>query len=312
MNGFVRQAAGAGLAAALGLGTASDGGLATAGPSGPGNRSPAAVEAARLVDVLVLPAGSVRLNAAPLPELGGAAGGPVSPDLVTVTRWYRVPVRPSSFVTGLEHRPPEGLTRSVEGGSSGRDRVTVDSRSFVDDGPPASPLYTGGTLTLSVAQTGGSTSDVRVDGQAVALAPRRGSGVVPLGVASIALDAQDGSLPPRSLRRVTIAGAKARAVAAALDALTVTVKGTYSCPAAAVAPTLTAIVAVIALPAGRLTFTVAETGCRFVAVTLNGADLPGLNSSPAIDMLLGKDLVQPPCDWHPAGQPPSRSRTSCA
>ncbi len=209
----------------------------TAAPtSGPANKQVAQRDAERLLDSVVLPAGSVRLTQEPHGD-GRLLHQPPqwsSGALVDLHGWWRSPGALPSAIAFVKSHPPAGskLTQFGQQGGPGVPRNHTLGFSM-----PAVQGVTSSRIVLFnlVALRGGGTG-IRVDAQEVWLLPRPASERIPAGVREI--DVSSGRLPgyPRPVSREVTAPAKVRKIIGWVNQMLVVQPGATSCPPLPAAP----------------------------------------------------------------------------
>src|SRR5215468_5279394 len=144
-------------------------GTSTPGPRTTGSASPrqrAVADAARIMASFPRPPGAARTG--PIASLSQSGARPVTPDLASVTRWWRVPGRPQEVLAWIRAHLPPGFTPAGTGTSTGTGAGSWTSMFAL----PAVP----GVLTqrelVVLAVRSGSQTAIRVDAQVVWLPAR--------------------------------------------------------------------------------------------------------------------------------------------
>ena len=283
----------------------------------------AAADAASMLAAFSPPPGATRTGPLTVALLAQVSE-PMSPDLVTRTRWYRAPGRPLAVLGWITAHCPSGMTLSGSGGVGwiparcGTARQ-LPPRPVAPGMPQSGPHFpavwddvfsnAAGELVVSVADDGPDTVAVRVDAQVIWLPAKPAAERVPATAKVVTIVHVPGSEPqPAGDAPVTITdpGTVAR-IAAVIDGLPVSPPGIRFCP----------------LDDGsgmRLTFRAARSGpalavvtaqsggCGTVAVTIGGKPMPALAGAASMQQQVAKIAG---LHW-PAGQLPSDSATTPA
>jgi hypothetical protein len=220
------------------------------------------------------PPGAVRTG--PIASLAQSGARPATPDLASVTRWWRVPGRPQEVLAWVGAHLPPGFAPAGTGTGSG-------SWTGMFALPAVPGVLTQRELVVLAVRSGSRTA-IRVDAQVVWLPARPGAERVPPTAAVLTVNPVFGLNPdPRAERldrafTVTDPATVAR-IAAIVNGLTRFPDGTFSCP----------------FESGgqmRLTFstrpggpvvarlTAQYGGCGIVSVRIGGRDMPGLSEYP--------------------------------
>jgi hypothetical protein len=266
---FGPQLGGARTGTGTGTGTASPG---TTEPASPRQR--AVADAARIMASFPRPPGAVRTG--PIASLTQSGARPATPDLASVTRWWRVPGHPVEVLAWIRAHLPPGFAPTGTGTGSG-------SWTGIFDLPAVPGVLTQRELVVLAVPDQGQTA-IRVDAQVVWLPARPGAERVPPTAAVLTVNPVFGlNHNPRAERldrafTVTDPATVAR-IAAIVNGLTRFPDGTFSCP----------------FESGgqmRLTFstrpggpvvarlTAQYGGCGIVSVRIGGRDMPGLSEYP--------------------------------
>jgi len=132
-----------------------------------GNRSAAEREAERLLALVPVPAGSTVLAAAP-EGLADVPARPVVDSIAVRSRFWTVPLPYEQARAWIEAHPPEPLSWTSHGGSSGGGHAPTTDWA-TEQGASAS--WQEAQAEVSLVGAGGTTSRMRVDGVAVWLDP---------------------------------------------------------------------------------------------------------------------------------------------
>jgi len=254
----------------------------TTGPASPRQR--AVADAARIMASFPRPPGAVR--AGPIASLIQPGTRPITPDLASVTRWWRVPGRPEEVLAWVGVHLPPGFAPAGTGiGTRSGTGTGTGSESWT--GMFALPAVPG-VLTqrelVVLAVRSGSQTAIRVDAQVVWLPARPGAERVPPTAAVLTVTPVFGLNPdPRAERldrafTVTDPATVGR-IAAVVNGLPRSPAGAFSCPADSGGQMrLTFSIRPGGPVAARLT---AEYGgCGIVSVRVGGRAMPGLSEYP--------------------------------
>ncbi len=249
----------------------------TAGPRTTGPASPqqrAVADAARSMASFPRPPGAVR--AGPIASLTQPGARPATPDLASVTRWWRVPGRPQEVLAWVGAHLPPGFAPAGTGSGSG-------SWTGMFALPAVPGVLTQRELVVLAVRSGSQTA-IRVDAQVVWLPARPGAERVPPTAAVLTVTPVFGLNPDRRGERLDRAftvtdPAQVARIAAIVNGLTRFPAGAFSCP----------------VDSGgqmRLTFstrpggpvlarlTLQYGGCGIVSVRIGGRDMPALSEYP--------------------------------
>jgi len=127
------------------------------------NRRAAEAEITALLADVRLPAGAVRLNAAPIAFLDEAPQTEASPNFITVTSWWSVDMPYGDAAAWVRAHPPGGLPAEVGGSYGG---PGVPNNVDLGFGAPGTRAYTGAEVLIELASMGGRTG-IRVDADAI-------------------------------------------------------------------------------------------------------------------------------------------------
>ena len=255
----------------------------TASPRSTGPASPrqrAVADAARIMASFPWPPGAVRTG--PAASLTQSGARPVTPDLASVTRWWRVPGRPQEVLAWIRAHLPPGFTLAGTG---------VGTRSGSGPGwwtrvfalPAVPDVLTQRELVVLAVRSGSQTA-IRVDAQVVWLPARPVAERVPPAARVLTVTPVFGFNPaPRAERldrafTVTDPATVAR-IAAVVNGLTRFPGGAFSCPAESGGQMRLTF---FTRPGGPVVarLTAEYGGCGVVSVRIDGRDMPGLSEYP--------------------------------
>ena len=189
-------------------------------------RQRAVADAARIMASFPRPPGSVRTGLiASLTESGARRA---TPDLASVTRWWRIPGRPQNVLGWISAHLPPGFTPAGTGFGSG-------SWTDVFALPVVPGVLTQRELVVLAVRDRGETA-IRVDAQVVWLPARPAAERVPPDATTVTVTPVFGFNPNPRARRLDRAftvtdPAKVARIAAVVNGLTRFPDGAYSCPA---------------------------------------------------------------------------------
>jgi hypothetical protein len=258
-------------------------GTGTASPRSTGPASPrqrAVADAARIMASFPRPPGAVRTD--PISSLIQSGARPVTPDLASVTRWWRVPGRPQQVLAWIRAHLPPGFTPVGTGTSTS---TGTGSGSWTDMfALPAVPDVLTQRELVVLAVRSGSQSAIRVDAQVVWLPARPVAERVPPAARVLTVTPVFGlNSDPRAERldrafTVTDPATVAR-VAAVVNSLTRFPDGAFSCPAESGGQMRLTF---STRPGGPVVarLTAQYGGCGIVSVRIGGRDMPGLSALP--------------------------------
>jgi hypothetical protein len=249
---------------------------------------------------------------------------PMSPDLVTRTRWYRAPGAPLAVLAWITEHCPAGMTLSGSGGAGWIPARCGSARQLRP--PPAAPgmprsglhfppvwddTFSGaaGELMVSVAADGPGMVAVRVDAQVVWLPAKPAGERVPATARVVTITHVPGSGPqPAGDAPVTVTDpATVARIAAVIDRLPVYPPGIRFCPLDDGSGMRLTFRAAISGPALAVV-TAQSGGCGTVAVTIGGKPMPALGQAASMQQQVAAIAG---LHW-PAGQVPSDSATTPA
>jgi hypothetical protein len=245
-----------------------------AGPSA-SPRQRAVAEAARIMASFPRPPGAVRTGL--IASLTQPGQRPGTPDLASMTRWWRVPGRPQAVLAWIRTHLPSGFTG--DGTGFGPGSVTVNTFAL----PAVPDVLTERELVVLAVASHGETA-IRVDAQVVWLPARPAAERIPAGVTRITVTPVFGlNRNPRAKRldhAFTVTDpAKVARIVALVNGLTRFPDGSFSCPADFGGQMrLTFRVRPAGPVAAQL---IAEyAGCGVVSVRIGGRDMPALSEYP--------------------------------
>jgi len=237
-------------------------------------RQRAVADAARVMAWFPRPPGAVRTGL--IASLTQSGQRPATPDLASVTRWWRVPGRPQAVLAWIRAHLPSGFTPDGTGFGPG---------SWTDTfALPAVPgVLTERELVVLAVANHGETA-IRVDAQVVWLPARPAAERIPADVTRITVTPVFGfNRNPRAKRldhAFTVTDpAKVARIVALVNSLTRFPDGTFSCPADFGGQMRLTFITRPGRPAAaRL---IAEyAGCGVVSVRIGGRDMPALSEYP--------------------------------
>jgi len=237
-------------------------------------RQHAVADAARIMASFPQPPGAVHTGL--IASLTEAGERPATPDLASVTRWWRVPGRPQGVLAWIRAHLPSGFTADGTGRGNG---------SWIDTfALPAVPgVLTQRELVVLATAYRGQTA-IRVDAQVVWLPARSAAERVPADVTTITVTPVFGfNRNPRAKRldhAFTVTDpAKVARIVALVNGLTRFPDGSFSCPAEFGGQMRLAFFTHPGrLAAARL---IAEYGgCGVVSVRIGGQAMPALSEYP--------------------------------
>ena len=124
--------------------------------------------------------------------LAGAHGGPVTPNLIDVHRFWRVADSPEAVYGWITAHPPAGTQKNGTGsydGPNGSDQSVTFTRASTNPGVEEEALQ----VTVAAARGGGAA--IRADGQAVWIVPRPRSDLIPAGVSRVEVHVDRATTP---------------------------------------------------------------------------------------------------------------------
>ena len=133
------------------------------------NKQMARVEAGRLLRLVVVPPGSVKLTSGPSSLLTGPTmGTPMTTSLIDASAFWKVPLPMNATLSWFTKHPPGGLVQSRSGSTA--IHGTTTSSGYAYDAP-SSTAWTGASVEIGVAPIGPNTSVLRADGMAMWIDP---------------------------------------------------------------------------------------------------------------------------------------------
>jgi hypothetical protein len=237
-------------------------------------RERAVADAARIMASFPRPPEAVRTGM--IASLTESGARPATPDLASVTRWWRVPGRPLAVLAWIRAHLPSGFTPAGTGTGSG---------SWTDMfALPAVPgVLTERELVVLATQDRGQTA-IRVDAQVVWLPARPAAERVPPDAAVVTVTPVFGLYHAPRVERLdrsfTVTDpAKVARIAAVVNGLTRFPDGTFSCPAEFGGQMRLTFAT---RPGGPVLarLTAEYGGCGSVSVRISGRDMPALSEFP--------------------------------
>jgi hypothetical protein len=248
-------------------------------------RQRAVADAARIMASFPRPPGAVHTGL--IASLTEAGERPATPDLASVTRWWRVPGRPQGVLAWIRAHLPSGFTPDGTGRGSGS---WIDTFAL----PVVPGVLTQRELVVLATAHQGQTA-IRVDAQVVWLPARPAAERVPPDAAAVTVTPVFGFNPNPRARRLDRAftvtdPAKVARIAAVVNGLTRFPDGAFSCPADFGGQLRLTFSARAGGPAlARLT---AEYGgCGSVSVRIGGRAMPALSSDTKSGPLLQQRVL---------------------
>jgi hypothetical protein len=246
-----------------------------------GPRQRADADAARIIADFRRPPGAVRTGL--IESLDNPAVGIGNADVVTATRWWRVPGQPRAVLSWISAHLPPGFTPDGSGSATFRDSsgALIESQGDAFALAPVPGVLPQRQLVVTAMPDRGETA-LRTDAQVAWLPARPAAERIPSGVRAVTVTPVFGLNPDPARDRldraftVTDPAAVARLVALA-DALTVYPPGVRSCPASFGGAMRLAFTD---RPGGRVLarFTAQYGGCGVVSVSIDGKPEPPLST----------------------------------
>lgn len=250
-------------------------------PQAASPRQRADADAARIIADFPRPPGAVRTGL--IASLTSPGVGMGSTDVVTATRWWRVPGQPKAVLSWVRTHLPAGFTWAASGGSTAGGSSPAGSAETQADIFALSPVpavLPQRQLVVTAVAYQGQTA-LRTDAQVAWLPPRSAAEKIPSGVRAVTVTPVFGLNRDARLDRldrpfaVTDPATVARIVALA-DALTVYPPGVHPCPAdfgGAMRLTF------LSRPGGTVLarFSAQYAGCGTVSVSVGGRSQPALS-----------------------------------
>ena len=223
------------------------------------------------------PPGAVRTG--PIASLTQPGARPGTPDLASVTRWWRVPGRPQEVLAWVGAHLPPGFAR----GRHRRVRVGSASWTGMFALPAVPDVLTQRELVVLAVRSGSQTA-IRVDAQVVWLPARPVAERVPPAARVLTVTPVFGFNPAARAERLDRAftvtdPAKVARIAAVVNGLTRFPGGAFSCPAESGGQMRLTF---STRPGGPVVarLTAQYGGCGVVSVRIDGRDMPGLSEYP--------------------------------
>jgi hypothetical protein len=257
-----------------------------AGARGPTNSIAARVASKRILTALLLPAGATRSQRDPSgSSLSRPATRPVTPNLVDLHEFWRVPGDPLAVLDWITAHAPTGSRMAMRGAGGVNGMVTSRYVGFSFGGFrtewPSETLL----VTLTAAHGGGTA--VRADGQVVWLFERPPAERIPSGVGAVTISEHRINGTSHGPWTVTDQ-ARVRRIVALLDRLPAAQPGAVACPAD-LGPLVTATFSTAG--GRRLATAYADGGgCGFVNLWIRGHRNPALQGGPGLIKRIGSLL----------------------
>ena len=270
-----------------------------AGPV-PGSAKQAQQLADQLLSRLVLPAGAhpIRWHPAPLSRPTPVAA--VVPQEAVARRLWLVPLPVPALDRFIRAHPPAGLPFPGFG-SAGRmpsEQATLVPRSL----PPGIDQA---QLVLQLAPAGQNVSTLRADSQVIWYPPRSAAEyLAPARFRAVTVAASFPSPKPHVVRRTFTSAAVIARLARFLNGLPAAPRRITGCPAISVTYTL----AFRPSAAARSSLVATASGCRGVAITVNGRTQPGLADPDSLILRAAKAALA----GHPGSLAPAPKVTTPA
>jgi hypothetical protein len=244
-------------------------------------RQRADADAARIITDFRPPPGAVRTGR--IASLDGPAVGIGTADVVTATRWWRVPGQPRAVLSWIGAHLPAGFTAAGSGSSTSPNSsgALIESRGDAFALSPVPGVLPQRQLVVTAMPYRGQTA-LRTDAQVAWLPARLAAERIPPGVRAVTVTPLFGLNPdPRRDRldrpfTVTDPAPVAKIVALA-NGLTVFPPGARACPADFGGAMR---IAFLARPGGRVLarFTAQYGGCGAVSVSIGGKNQLALSN----------------------------------
>jgi hypothetical protein len=241
----------------------------------------AAADAARISADFRRPPGAVRTGL--IASLNNPAVGIGTTDVVTATRWWRVPGQPRAVLSWISAHLPPGFSAAGSGSATYRSSTgaLIESRGDVFALSPVPGVLPQRQLVVTAMPYRGQTA-LRTDAQVAWLPARTAAERIPPGVRAVTVTPVFGFNPDpgrdRLDRAFTVTDpAKVARIAALADGLTVSPPGVRACPA-----DFGGAMRLVFLtrPGGRVLarFTAQYGGCGIASVRIGGKTEPALST----------------------------------
>ncbi len=208
-------AAACGVAVVPGSGTGRP--SATAATTAASAHPRAKAELATLLAGVRVPLGSTRVTSPPVAYLAEAPLTEGSPNLLTLTSWWRIKMSFNDAVIWLQTHPPGGL-QADSGGQAGGPGVPVNR--FLGFSAPSTTAYDGAEVELELVAMSASETGLRADAEVIWLPPKPPDEFVPSGTAVTLIAINHfGTSAATTLRTRHLDSADAAAVIRDLNAL---------------------------------------------------------------------------------------------
>ena len=246
-----------------------------------GPRQRADADAARIIADFRRPPGAVRTGL--IASLDTPAVGIGNADVVTATRWWRVPGQPRAVLSWISAHLPPGFTPDGSGSATFRSSTgaLVESRGDMFALSPVPGVLPQRELVVTAMPYQGQTA-LRTDAQVAWLPTRSAAERIPSGVRAVTVTPVFGSNSDRRGDRLdhefTVAdSARVARIVALANALTVYPPGAYACPASFGGAMRLAF---LDHPGGQVLarFTAPYGGCGIASVSIGGKTEPALST----------------------------------
>jgi hypothetical protein len=265
-------------------------GSTTAPAAGPRQRADA--DAARIIADFPRPAGAVRTGL--IASLTSAGMGIGSGDVVTATRWWRVPGQPRATLAWIRAHLPAGFTPAGSGSGSYGNSSSVEMQADAFALPPVPGVLDQRQLVVTAVPYRGETA-LRTDAQVAWLPARPAAERIPSGVRAVTVTPVFGLNRNAGLDRLDHAftvtdPAKVARIVALANSLTVYPPGVHPCPADFGGAMRLAF---LTRPGGQVLarFSAEYAGCGIVSVSVGGRTMPALSDSTGSDRLFQDRVV---------------------
>jgi hypothetical protein len=239
-------------------------------------RARAEAELATLLAGVRVPQGAVRVPSAPVAYLAQAPLTEGSPNLLTLTSWWRIDMSFADALAWTRAHPPGGL-KSDSGGQAGGPGVPLNQ--LLGFSAPSTTAYDGAEVELELVATSSSETAVRADAEVIGLPSKPSDEFVPAGTAvTLVAINHFGSSQASTLRTKHLDAADAAVMIRDLNALLPSDGGTRGCAL----DDGYRVQVEVAVPGTPLVFS-DWSACALVPVTRGGLNLLTLSPSPAFE-----------------------------
>jgi hypothetical protein len=263
--------------------------MASAGTTG--NQRAAQDAAQSMLGALQLPTGAVPSATDPSRSgrLRSRSNYPMTPALVDLHKFWRIPGSPHAVLGWVQAHPPAGMQGNMSGSSAGPRGLITSWYGF--GSTPTTGLSSRELVVTVASATGGGTA-VRADAQAVWILARPASEVVPVGVTRVTIRVRRPG--HRVSTPITLsAPSKVKRVAKLVNELPRFQPGAVACPAD-IGP-LVELDFRRASGVPPVAIAIADgSGCGLVQFTLRGRHEPALAAGPGLIRELTALLGRPP------------------